>query len=632
MAQISDGALGELAARAGLLAKWEHADGSSRSVTPDTLRAALRALRLPCDTEEDRRESLKRLAVQQERSFRTLDVGDALPQAGRLTLETGEIRAAAAGDAIDVPGYHHLETADRMILLAVAPAAAPGVFHLTESRRAWGPAVQIYSLRGSCESGFGDLAALSLFVRSAARSGAHLAAINPVHALFMADPARCSPYAPSNRDMLNPLYAAPLEGSEAGSGDLIDWPSAAAARIARLEADFAAFGGDPAFDWFAADPAVADHALFEALSQHFVQQGLSADWSGWPAPFQHPDDVEVRRFAITHSDAVRFHVYLQWRASEGLRNVQAEARTAGMGIGLVADLAVGLHPHGSHSWSRRDELLDGLTIGAPPDIFQADGQGWGITSFSPTALAESGFDPFLRTVRKALGFAGGVRVDHALGLERLWLIPQGAEPRDGVYLKQPFDDLVRLLVLEAHRHRALLIAEDLGTVPAGFRDRMQARHLLGMRVTTFERDAQGGFVDPADWTPAAVAMTSTHDLIPIAGWWAGTDIGWRERLGRTSESEDDRAADRARFWPDPDRPAPDEPEPVVDKAIDDVGRAACEIAIVPIEDLIGQTEAPNMPGTIDEHPNWRRRLPQADILSDPAAARRAAVLSKERPR
>lgn len=631
MAGISDEALGALAVKAGLLAKWQHADGSMHHVAPDTLRAALRALRLPCETEQDRRESLHRLDAKQQRGFLTLDAGDPLPAAGRLVLESGDAHDVPAGAAINAPGYHQLETADRVVRLAVAPAAAPDVHALTGRAKAWGPAVQIYSLRGPREAGFGDVAALARFAQSAARSGAHLVAINPVHALFVADPLRCSPYAPSNREAMNPLYASPDRDGEAASGDLIDWPSAATARFDALEADYRAFAGHPDFDRFAQDVVIADHALFDALSVHFAHRGLTADWSGWPAGFQQPGTAEVRRFTEQHRDAVRFQAYLQWRVSEGLRGAQAAARAAGMGIGLVADLAVGLHPHGSHSWSRGAELLDGLTLGAPPDIFQADGQGWGITGFSPTALAETGFEPFLRTVRKALGFAGGVRVDHALGLERLWLIPQGAEPRDGVYLKQPFDDLVRLLVLEAHRHRALVIAEDLGTVPDGFREKMQARHLLGMRLTTFERDAEGDFVDPAEWTPAAVAMTSTHDLIPIAGWWAGTDIGWRQRLGRSGESEADRSADRARFWPEPDRPAPDEPAPVVDKAIAQVSSAACELAIVPVEDLIGQTEAPNMPGTIDEHPNWRRRLPQADILCGPSAARRADLLSKERP-
>jgi 4-alpha-glucanotransferase len=632
MAGLSDQALGELAIKAGLLVEWQHVEGGRRGVSPETLRAVLRALDLPCDSSDDHRESLRRLDARDRAVLLTMDAGAPLAVPGHLLLESGERLDVEAGFAIDVPGYHQLETDEGVIRLAVAPRAAPGVAQLTGRVKAWGPAAQIYGLRGRREAGFGDLAALRQFVKASARAGAHLVAINPVHALFAADPARCSPYAPSNRDTLNPLYVEPRNGEDVPSGDLIDWPSAAGEHLARLRSDYRDFAGDPAFDRFAADPVIAAHALFEALSSHCVAHGRTADWSGWPPGFRRPDTVEVRCFAEEHRSEIRFQAYLQWRASEGLHDVQAAARAAGMGIGLVADLAVGVHPHGSHSWSRRSELLDGLTLGAPPDLFQAEGQGWGITGFSPLALARTGFDPFLRTLRKTLSFAGGVRVDHALGLERLWLIPQGAAPEDGVYLMQPFEDLVRLLVLEADRHRALVVAEDLGTVPDGFRDRMQARHLLGMRLAAFERDADRDFVPSAAWTPAAVAMTSTHDLIPIAGWWSGTDIAWRRQLGLKGESERDRSVDRARFWPAPDRPASDVPEQVVDAAVIAVARSACELAIVPVEDLIGATEAPNMPGTVDEHPNWRRRLPEADILSEPAAARRTDLLRKDRPR
>jgi 4-alpha-glucanotransferase len=628
---MSDAALAALAGKAGLLAEWQHVDGTRHAVSPDTLRAVLRALHIACDTETDCRDSGRRLTEQAHHSFLTVDVGAPVPLSGRLLLEGGDVSDVEPGFAIAAPGYHRLETAGRTVILAAAPRQAPDVRQLTGRAKAWGPAAQIYGLRGAEAAGYGDVSALRDFVRSAAQSGAHVVAISPVHALFLADPGRSSPYSPSSRDALNPLYAEPRTGQEPASGDLIDWSSAAAARLARLRADYDAFAGDPAFEAFAADPIVAEHALFEALSARCVQRGLPASWSTWPSALQDPRSAEVRRFAREQRDAIRFHLFLQWRATEGLRSAQAEAKAAGMGIGLIADLAVGVDPYGSHSWNRRSDLLGGLTLGAPPDAFQANGQGWGITSFSPTALAECGFEPFLRTLRKALSFAGGLRVDHALGLERLWLIPEGAEPRDGVYLQQPFDDLTRLLALEAHRHRALVIAEDLGTVPDRFRDRMAARHLLGMRITTFERDEDGGFVDAAKWSRAAVAMTTTHDLIPIAGWWSGTDIGWRARLGIGGEDEDARAADRKRFWPDPDRPPPDQPARVVDMAIEQVADAACELTIVAAEDLLGLEEAPNMPGTVDTHPNWRRRLPVADIFSDPAAARRAAMLRKERP-
>jgi 4-alpha-glucanotransferase len=327
---------------------------------------------------------------------------------------------------------------------------------------------------------------------------------------------------------------------------------------------------------------------------------------------------------------------LQWRAARGLADAQSAARSAGMGIGLLADLAVGLDSGGSHAWSRREELLHGLILGAPPDAFQAAGQGWGITGLSPTALKRMGYEPFLRTLRAALGPAGGLRIDHALGLGRLWVIPDGAAPVDGVYLRQPFDDLIRLVTLEAHRAKALVIAEDLGVVPPGFRDRLAERHLLGMRVLPFERDAAGHFVDPAYWSRRAAAMTTTHDLTPIAGWWSGVDIAWRDRLGFDGETLAQRAADREQFWNAAGSgaiPPPADPEPVVDAAIRQVARSACEVAIIAIEDLVGLEEAPNLPGTIDQHPNWRRRLPDTTeaLLAEPATARRLDIVREARP-
>ncbi len=632
MARLADETLRALAINAGLQPHWQHVDGTRHEVSVETLRAALRALGIPCDSPAECDASERMLADHSRWSFLTVDCGRDIPLSGRLTLESGEARDVVEGFTIAEPGYHRLKSGDRMVTLAAAPARAPDIMELTGRQKAWGIAAQLYSLRGTHAAGFGDAAALEVLARSAASAGAQAVAISPVHALFTAEPARCSPYSPSSRDAFNPLYAVPHSGSEPDSAALIDWPHASAERFARLRADFDAFAGDPAFDLFASDRDITEHALFEALSAHLAQSGSPGGCSTWPVVFQNPESSEVAAFAAEHRDEIRFHLFLQWRAFADLRAVQASVKAAGMGIGLIADLAVGLDPQGSHAWSRPSELLTGLTIGAPPDAFQANGQGWGITGFSPRALAELGFAPFLRTIRHALSFAGGVRVDHALGLERLWIIPDGAEPRDGVYLRQPFDDLTRLLALEAYRHRALVIAEDLGTVPDGFRDKMVARHLLGMRVLTFEREADGGFVDPAQWTPAAVAMTSTHDLIPIAGWWSGTDIRWREKLGISGEDEADRSADRALFWPrDEDRPGPDEPAPAVDEAIERVAEASCDLAIVAIEDLLGLAEAPNMPGTIDQHPNWRRRLPIADIFSDPAATRRAAILREERP-
>jgi 4-alpha-glucanotransferase len=318
-----------------------------------------------------------------------------------------------------------------------------------------------------------------------------------------------------------------------------------------------------------------------------------------------------------------------------------------MRIGLISDLAVGMDPGGSHAWSRQNDILAGLSIGAPPDLFNPRGQDWGLTTFSPRALVTGGFAPFLATVRAALRHTGGVRIDHAMSLARLWLLPEGAEPADGAYLTYPLTDLLRLLALESQRHQAIVIGEDLGTVPEGFRETLETAGLHGMRVLWFERN-EHRFVKPETWDGSAVAMTSTHDLPTTAGWWHGTDIATRAacgRLGNDVREEDvanERAADRHALWEafiesgvaSGEAPSPADTQPVVDAALQFVARTSSPLCLTPIEDVLGQEEQPNLPGTTDQHPNWRRRLkPEAAVLlNEPHAAARVQTLATARPR
>ncbi len=262
------------------------------------------------------------------------------------------------------------------------------------------------------------------------------------------------------------------------------------------------------------------------------------------------------------------------------------------------------------------------------------GQQWGITSFSPVALRAGGFAPFLATLRAALRTAGGVRIDHAMGLQRLWLVPDGASPADGAYLNYPLTDMLRLLALESERHRAVVVGEDLGTVPAGFRPALDGHGVYGMRVLWFERDRDGkGFAPPAAWDARAMAMTSTHDLPTLAGWWLGADIALRAAhgvLGRDrNRVEAERDADRAALWRALTRSGagkgglPEQPEAFVDAALRHVAAADCALCLLPLEDVLGEIEQPNLPGTIDEHPNWRRRAPEPVLrLLEGAPARR----------
>lgn len=634
---MHDAATEALAQAAGILIDWEDASGVQQRVTPESLRAVLTGLGLPCASTAQCRESLAEAQVAAAETCRVVDAGAPIEGlAGRATLhlEDGSDREIDldAAPVIDVTGYHTLEHDGGTLDLIVAP---PRAVLPPEGGRLWGLAVQLYSLAGP--GGFGDFAALADFAARAGEAGADALMLSPVHALFTADPGRYSPYSPSSRRYLNGWYAETREPLPAGGG-LIDWPDAVGSKLEALRRDFEAMRRDEGFAAYraAADKGLRQHALFEALFAHFHKQSGAHGWQGWPADYRRPDTQAVAAFARDYQDEIDFHLFLQWRAEAGL--ARAADAASQMAIGLVADIAVGIDKGGSHAWSRGDELMLGIGIGAPPDAFQAAGQNWGITSFSPLALRTKCYRPFIELLRSAMQHSGGIRIDHALGLRRLWVVPDGASPLDGAYLVQPEADLLRLIALESQRHGSIVIGEDLGVVPPGLREGLTERGILGMRVLPFERDKAGAFVPPARWDVGAVAMTSTHDLPPIAGWWRETDIDWRDKLNAPGNRDEDRAhrtEERASLWTATGRPdpVPEKPTAATDAAIDMVAATPCPLAIVPIEDLLALEEAPNLPGTIDEHPNWRRRLPAPaeTLFARPDVTARIDRLNIERP-
>ncbi|HEX6834259.1 MAG TPA: 4-alpha-glucanotransferase, partial [Rudaea sp.] len=425
----------------------------------------------------------------------------------------------------------------------------------------------------------------------------------------------------------------------------IDWAAICAARRRAAERRF-----DPreqnrndAFAMFRdrEGAALEQHATFEALSLTLREQGVPADWRQWPAALRDPQSREVRDFVRKNGRDIAFHAFLQWLAAEDLTKAQNTARSAGMPIGLICDLAVGVDPGGSECWARPDAMLRGLTIGAPADALGPNGQSWGLTTFSPATLATLQYEPFLALLRAAMCRAGGVRIDHVMGLSRLWLIPEGVSANDGAYLSYPVDDLLRLAALESWRHGCVVVGEDLGTVAPPLRKRLAQRGLLGMDVLLFQRDDEGFFA-PSRWRPQAIAMPSTHDTPTVAGWWSERDLEWNARLGfaddaalRRARSER-RSARRAlakaargegiRLAPDANR------SDAVDAALNLVAATPAPLAIVPIEDLIAASDAPNIPGTIDAHPNWKRRYdaPAETLFARPRVRKRLAALAKTR--
>lgn len=647
-----------LAQACGVAREWVDVEGRHQTVADEALAAVLAALGEEAGSERQIARSLAAAAARAG-SLPPMLVGDC---GARIALPFAVARAEATdADGVtrplevqgagliapDAPGYYDLVLDGRALRLAVAPPHCP--LPAAAGRRPWGVSLQIPALRGAQPSPFGTFGDLAEAARQFGAAGADALAINPVHALFPGEGEGYSPYSPSSRLFLNtamgdPALAGlpPLPPSGGAAEPLIDWAGALPRRLEELRTVFAAISpAQRAALTEAEDPMLRRHALFDALDCRFRPQGAHG-WRDWPSAFHDPAGPAATRFAAERGEEIAFHLFAQGLARRGLEAAQAAARGAGMGIGLIADLAVGVDPSGSDAWSLRHAMLAGLTIGAPPDPLGPLGQNWSITGFSPEGLRASGYEPWIAMIRAALRAGGGLRIDHAFGLARLWVIPEGGATGDGAYLSYPFEDLIRLATLEAHRAGALVIAEDLGTAPHGFTHAVTTRRMLGMRVLWFERAADHGFIGAQDYAPLSAAMSGTHDTVTVAGWWRGRDLDWAERLGRLpegttrAEAEAIREWDRGLLWStlrhEAPRPAPEDPAPVVDAAIGHIARTPSCLALVSLEDMLGLEEQPNLPGTVDVHPNWRRRLalPTDALSADPDISRRCAILDQAR--
>lgn len=683
---MSDEQLNRLAEAAGLSIDWVDADGRDQRVSPEVLRAVLNGLGLAAGSDEEIESSLKKLdAINGGANLPpllTADQGTAVeldqycePSTRyRLELEDGSLHNGTLDDqarlvVIDTPGYHRLDIAGQQLTLAVAPRACPGVEDVA-GPNAWGLTAQLYGLRRPGDGGLGDTLALETLVRNAAAHGAAALGISPIHAMFPGNSGQYSPYSPSSRLFFNILHSAPeaVLGEKAvriaiescglteelqrlEQQELIDWDSASRTRQCLLRALYDDFrtGGNAQqadFDSFreAGGEALENHCRFEALHAALLSpDGHPQHWRNWPEDYRTPQSAGVERFAQEHANEVSYYAFCQWLIARGLERAQIAAQSAGMKIGLISDLAVGADGGGSQAWSRQEEVLAALSVGAPPDIINRQGQSWGISAFSPWGLKAHGYRAFIEMVRANLAHAGGMRIDHVMGLMRLWVMPSGAGPAEGAYLNYPFDDLLRLLSLEAWRRNAVILGEDLGTVPEGLREKLAARNLLAMRVLFFERDHQGNFRPPMHWPRSALATSTTHDLPTINGWWQGHDIDWRIKVGQHQEHErpaqlEERERERAGLLRLLREYAPDiegdlrDPEVLADACGAFIGRTPAPLALFPIEDALCLLEQPNMPGTIDEHPNWRRRYPgdSATLLDSPACTRRLSIIANAR--
>lgn len=573
-------------------------------------------------------------------------------------------------------GYHQLESLTvecRPMRLIVTPASCHLPDGLAAGDKQWGLSTHVYSLRSGRDWGIGDFSDLERLVEAGSRLGAASVGVNPLHALFPNQPRRASPYSPSSRLFLNPVYldveaipdfahCARAQSSveerrdsikALGEERLVDYARVTALKEDILADVFACYAqrtaltddGEFADDEFRrfresqGTERLRRFAVFEALSEHF--EGIP--WQEWPEEFQDPRSAAVAEFAEANRLRVAFFEYLQWQADRQLSQVQDLAKQEGMTVGLYRDLAVGVDPEGSDAWSEQDVVIAGMHVGAPPDPFNMLGQDWGLPPLSPRALQEKAYEPFIAILRANMRHAGALRIDHAMALLHLYWIPAEMPASQGVYLAYPFEDLLGILALESQRNGCMVIGEDLGTVPEGFRERMAACNVLSYRVLYFEKEDEQ-FKRPEQYPELALACVTTHDLATLAGFWKGSDIELRQNLNlypseaveQTERSA--RVTDRLRLLdalvkqgllggdPGADgeqialtlETVPISPELVA--AIHQyLALSPAMLLMVQIDDVTAEEEQINLPGTVEEHPNWRRRLslPVEELASAP---------------
>jgi 4-alpha-glucanotransferase len=700
--EFLDSPLAKLASRLGIEVDYVDASKQVVTISSEVVCAVLAAMNLPVtsDTEAqnhlddlDRKEQTRRLPtvmvvrVDQQPIVVPLRFGSGETQLlWRLICEDGSgvqgtatkasLQAAEMGPYGDpdlhvlvmgstLPlGYHRLEIDELGISmpLIVVPRRCWLPPEVENGAKMWGLAVQLYLIRSIGNWGIGDFSDLCEVIESAARWGADLIGLNPLHALFLDDPSQVSPYSPASRLFLNifnvdvanvPEFTASSELrlmiesppfkialAKARASSLLDYETASALKLEALRILFRTFQNTAAperkgsFHTFVKrqNPALEQFCAFQLLRMEQAKiHPTSADWRQWPEDLRCGDSAAVERFAASHRGEIEFLSWTQWIADNQLAEAAASAKHHGMAVGLYRDLAVGAHAAGAETWSQPNTVVSGAHAGAPPDLLNTDGQDWGLPPFSPNALRETGYAAFIALVRANMRHAGALRIDHIVGLQHLYWIPAGRPPAEGAYVSYPFNDLAGILALESCRNQCMVVGEDLGTVPPGFRERTAELGIFSSKVLYFEQDPDTGeFQAPAEYPALALASVGTHDLAPLSGWWNENDIKLREIHNLYSDPEEGARQHRHRM----------EEKRHLLEALDkrgldagdgsDGGRLAravhsflgstnAALAMIQMEDLIGATMQVNLPGTTNQYPNWRRRLTSnlKTIVDDP---------------
>ena len=583
-------------------------------------------------------------------------------------------------------GYHDLQ----VILdhgthfvgkLIITPTHCLTPAEIAPGCRFWGFAAQLYGVSSATSWGIGDFSDLGRLASNAAALGADMIGLNPLHALFTADPGHYSPYAPSSRAFLNitmiavpaipelaecPAALAMLQEpafkerlSAVQEAELVDYPGIAALKLPILELLYDSFRTHhlsnhtergKAYQAFMerGGKALKDFALFEALHEYlWRQQEVGWLWQEWPACWRNPASPEVAAFAAAHAVRLGFFMYLQFLAETQLADAKNAAKTAGMVIGFYQDLAVATHLGGAAAWAHQETVISGATVGAPPDLLAPKGQNWGLAPLSPWGLRTCAYAPFIDALRASMRHAGAIRIDHVMGLQRLYWIPAGLGGHQGAYVSYPLYDMLGIIALESRRQRCMVIGEDLGTVPEGFRPTLAKAGVLSYRVLYFERDLEDGFLAPGSYPAQALVTPSTHDLPTLAGFWTSHELAWRHRTGLYRDEDTyhrenhHRAHERWKLCQAlaaegllPDGVGPESPmsAELMQAIYCYLSRSPGALLMVQLEDTVLSFEQANLPGTTNEHPNWRRRLvPDLDMLFElPQLRSLAGQLSAER--
>ena len=515
------------------------------------------------------------------------------------------------------------EEREETALVLVAPERA---YQGETDSRLWALGVQLYAVRSRRNWGHGDFTDLSRLLDLAFELGAAGLGLNPLHALFDDRPEQASPYAPNSRLFLNPLYidvsAVPefpgvrKAGVEAEirrlrQQDFVDYSGVAAVKLKALRLaheSFCRHGSAARLAKFATFRDRCGDALARFASFETLRRRLSGVWWEWPAPWRTPDEDALATLRQTDGEEIGFFEFVQWIADEQLAQCADKAHQLGLPLGLYLDVAVGVEAGGADAWSEQTAILGRLSVGAPPDVLNTAGQNWGLAGFNPTRLVERDFLPFRDMLKSAMRHAGAIRLDHVLGLKRLFLVPHGMKAEAGAYVHLPFESLLAVVAQESVANRCIVIGEDLGTVPEHFRETLADWGIWSYRVMLFERGPDGSFTPPDQYGAQALVTFNTHDLPTFTGWMTGWDLGLKRALGiDPGETEQERSRARENLQAALARQGLKTLDLMA--IVKYLATTPSRLLVVSMEDALEMKDQPNVPGTVEEHPNWRRRLP-----------------------